>query len=107
MGFSSNVLVVGQQARKLLQGERVELVYKTKRKPLAVSEQVPVAKKDKQKKASKAKAANKTSGAVPLASLDDDDGVEVVEMFPVMPRHTKLAARCVLWYISVAAERHV
>ncbi|KDO33919.1 hypothetical protein SPRG_01798 [Saprolegnia parasitica CBS 223.65] len=100
MGFSSNVLVVGQQARKLLQGERVELVYKTKRKPLVVSEQVPLAKKDKQKKASKAKASNKASGALPSASLDDDDGVEVVEMFPVMPRHTKLAARVPLHHVE-------
>ncbi|OQS07629.1 bloom syndrome protein [Thraustotheca clavata] len=92
MGYSSNILVPGSNSRKLIQGEVVELVVKTKRQPrqlIVQDDQVPN-KKDKQRK-SKSKVSKASS--TPIAVVPEDDDMEVVEMYPVMSRRTKIDPR--------------
>ncbi|KAH9085280.1 hypothetical protein Ae201684P_004990 [Aphanomyces euteiches] len=93
MGFSSNILVTGSKGRKLVQGETVSLVCKTKRANQVPLPQQPVRKQKESGKSKKSKPSPKetpqTNSAVRLTQGDD----EVVEMFPVMARPKQIGAR--------------
>ncbi|KAF0696338.1 Aste57867_12897 [Aphanomyces stellatus] len=96
MGFSTNVLVTGSNGRKLVQGETVALVCKTKRQPVALVVQAPPpTRKEKDSgKAKKAKAPPKQARAQTTATIRSTQGDdEVIEMFPVMTRPKPLGAR--------------
>ena len=101
MGFSSNILIPGPQIRKLLQGEVIRLVCKTKRHshpfhataagPITGPEPTKKERKRKTKASTQQKATSNSSTAI---ILDDEDHLsDVVEMFPVIQRPTAPKAR--------------
>ncbi|RHY93335.1 hypothetical protein DYB35_007740 [Aphanomyces astaci] len=106
MGFSSNVLVTGASGRKLVQGETVALVCKTKRQPLIVappSAALPLSGRKEHGKASKKPAktskhqAHSTTTVVHLTQGGDD---EVIEMFAGMTRPKPMGARVSMHHVE-------
>ncbi|RHY34329.1 hypothetical protein DYB32_001011 [Aphanomyces invadans] len=104
MGFSSNVLVAGSQGRKLVQGETVALVCKTKRQQLISAPPVSTAPARKEKengKSKKAKAPAKQSTHHNVVHLTEEDN-DVIDMFPVMPhaRAKPMGARVSMHHVE-------
>ncbi|RQM28609.1 hypothetical protein B5M09_008269 [Aphanomyces astaci] len=106
MGFSSNVLVTGASGRKLVQGETVALVCKTKRQPLIVappSAALALSGRKEHGKASKKPAktskhqAHSTTTVVHLTQGGDD---EVIEMFAGMTRPKPMGARVSMHHVE-------
>ncbi|KAF0702502.1 hypothetical protein AaE_015874, partial [Aphanomyces astaci] len=106
MGFSSNVLVTGASGRKLVQGETVALVCKTKRQPLIVappSAALALSGRKEHGKASKKPAktskhqAHSTTTVVHLMQGGDD---EVIEMFAGMTRPKPMGARVSMHHVE-------
>jgi len=116
MGFSSNVVVPGRNARKLMNGEVVQLVCKTKRQASLllttstsaasglklIDDSAEPSKKKKSKQSSKTKKSNNSERKKVSVPNDGDASdsfePEVVEMFPIIPR-SKFEAR----YLFIAA----
>jgi hypothetical protein len=102
MGFSSNILIPGPQIRKLLQGEIIRLVCKTKRhaNPLPAVAAGPITgpeptKKERKRKTKVSKQQKATSNSSTAIIVDDEEDhlSDVVEMFPVIQRPTAPKAR--------------